>query len=73
MSELLLLGGAGLMPLPDMSMQRAGDDFLPFVRAGSAVLMRSFILLGTKTLATAVSARYIPSSPIHTHNWGHSQ
>ena len=56
---------AGLVPLPEMSISRAGADFLPFMRAGSAVLFRTFLLLGTKTLATAVSARYFkhPSPP----------
>ena len=48
---------AGLVPLPEMSISRAGADFLPFMRAGSAVLFRTVLLLGTKTLATAVSAR----------------
>ena len=42
-----------------MSLARAGADFLPFLRAGSAVLMRTTLLLGTKTLATAVAARSV--------------
>ena len=48
---------AGLVPLPPMSLQRAGADFLPFLRAGSAVLARTTLLLGTKTIATAVATR----------------
>ena len=45
------------MPLPPMSLARAGNDFLPFLRAGSAVLARTTLLLGTKTIATAVATR----------------
>ena len=48
---------AGLVPLPLMSLQRSGADFLPFLRAGSAVLARTTLLLGTKTIATAVATR----------------
>lgn len=48
---------AGLMPLPPMSLARAGQDFLPFLKAGSAVLARTTLLLGTKTIATAVATR----------------
>ncbi len=40
-----------------MSLARAGQDFLPFLRAGSAVLARTTLLLGTKTIATAVATR----------------
>lgn len=34
-----------------------GATFLPFFRAGGAMLARSVLLLGTKTMASAVSAR----------------
>ena len=50
---------AGLMPLPPMSLARAGKDFLPFLQAGSAVLARTTLLLGAKTIATAVATRCV--------------
>lgn len=34
-----------------------GATFAPFFRAGGAMLARSVLLLGTKTMASAVSAR----------------
>ncbi len=54
-----MLDNAGLQPLPPMSLARAGQDFLPFLRAGSAVLARTTLLLGTKTIATAVATRCV--------------
>jgi hypothetical protein len=46
----------GLWPVPGLSLESAGA-LLPFLKAGSAVLMRTVLLLGTKTLATSVAAR----------------
>eukprot|EP00878_Enallax_costatus_P012975 GHUV01013552.1.p1 GENE.GHUV01013552.1~~GHUV01013552.1.p1 ORF type:complete len:468 (+),score=125.24 GHUV01013552.1:726-2129(+) len=52
----------GLWPLPHVQMHEVKQRFLPFLQAGSAVLMRTGSLLGTKTLATAVAARCGPSA-----------
>lgn len=41
-------------------------EFTPFLRAGGAVLMRTALLLGTKTLASATAARLGPE-PIAAH------
>ncbi|KAK9823864.1 hypothetical protein WJX72_006021 [[Myrmecia] bisecta] len=47
----------GLWPLPALSLQEVQADYLPFLHAGGAVLARTFLLLGTKTLASAVATR----------------
>jgi len=47
----------GLSPLPKFSAATAAADFGPFLRAGSAVLARTSLLLGTKTLAASAAAR----------------
>ena len=57
MGEKVVLLLAGLWPLPRSQLADAGRTFLPFFRAGGAMLARSTLLLGTKTLATAVSTR----------------
>lgn len=48
---------AGLWPLPSMALADAAPDVLPFLRAGGAVLARTAVLLGAKTLATATATR----------------
>lgn len=47
----------GLSPLPKFSAATAAADFGPFLRAGGAVLARTSLLLGTKTLAASAAAR----------------
>lgn len=47
----------GLSPFPKFSAATAADDFGPFIRAGGAVLARTSLLLGTKTLAASAAAR----------------
>lgn len=47
----------GLSPFPKFSAATAADDFGPFLRAGGAVLARTSLLLGTKTLAASAAAR----------------
>mmetsp|Transcript_1784 Transcript_1784/g.6392 ORF Transcript_1784/g.6392 Transcript_1784/m.6392 type:complete len:505 (-) Transcript_1784:520-2034(-) len=46
----------GLWPPPGMSMEQA-KEMVPFVKAGSAMLMRTLVLLGAKTYASAVCTR----------------
>lgn len=48
------------------SLSTAAADFAPFLSAGGAVLMRTALLLGTKTLASATAARLGPV-PIASH------
>eukprot|EP00879_Flechtneria_rotunda_P003921 GHRR01004161.1.p1 GENE.GHRR01004161.1~~GHRR01004161.1.p1 ORF type:complete len:563 (+),score=209.33 GHRR01004161.1:649-2337(+) len=55
-------GLLGLWPPPLMRASGMKQRFLPFLQAGSAVIMRTGLLLGTKTLATAVAARLGPSA-----------
>ena len=47
----------GLSPFPKFSAATAAVDFGPFLRAGGAVLARTSLLLGTKTLAASAAAR----------------
>lgn len=47
----------GLWPLPNSSMKEFQSTLMRFFRAGAAMLMRSALLLGTKTLASAVATR----------------
>eukprot|EP00955_Chlamydomonas_euryale_P054726 355922-Chlamydomonas_euryale.AAC.6 len=47
----------GLNPLPEVNPAVAWRAYGPFVASGGAVLMRTAVLLGTKTLASAVAAR----------------
>eukprot|EP00798_Chlamydomonas_sp_ICE-L_P016329 gene16330-22519_t len=52
-----------MWPLPALpGPLKAWDQYLPFVQAGGAILMRTTVLLGTKTLAAAVAARLGPAS-----------
>jgi putative MATE family efflux protein len=52
----------GLWPPPAIDLAKAGQTYIPLLRASSAVLMRTGVLLGTKTLASAVAARLGPTS-----------
>ncbi|KAG1676823.1 hypothetical protein FOA52_010332 [Chlamydomonas sp. UWO 241] len=52
----------GLVPLPDIDPRRAWRSYVPFLQSGGAVLMRTGVLLGTKTLASAVATRLGPNS-----------
>ena len=49
-----VLGG---LRVPALLGPGALAEFTPFLRAGGAVLMRTALLLGTKTLASATAAR----------------
>lgn len=44
------------------SLSAAAADMAPFLKAGGAVLLRTAMLLGTKTLASATAARIGPTS-----------
>lgn len=55
-----------LWPPPRMDLGSLGKEMAPFVRAGGAVLMRTALLLGTKTLASAAAAR-LGAVPIAAH------
>ena len=50
---------AGLWPLPAsaVNLQESVKRFLPFVAAGGAMLVRTALLLGTKTLAATVATK----------------
>ena len=51
----------GLSPPPKPAdVWRGAQEYAPFVRAGGAVLMRTGVLLGTKTFAMAVASRMGP-------------
>lgn len=52
----------GLWPPPRMPANQIKQRLMPFLQAGSAVVMRTGSLLGTKTLATAVAARLGPGA-----------
>jgi len=54
------LGLSGQLPAVDP--RTTWKSYLPFVQAGSAVLMRTTVLLGTKTLAAAVATKLGPAS-----------
>lgn len=54
----LELTSAGLWPPPELSLAEAKSSYLPFLTAGAAVLMRTALLLGTKTLASGVATRW---------------
>lgn len=51
-----------LWPPPSIPVHEVRQRMMPFVQAGSAVMMRTGSLLGTKTLATAVAARLGPGA-----------
>lgn len=51
-----------LWPPPRVPLHEARRRMLPFLQAGTAVVMRTGSLLGTKTLATAVAARLGPGA-----------
>jgi MATE family multidrug resistance protein len=51
-----------LWPPPKVPVNEIRRRLLPFLQAGTAVVMRTGSLLGTKTLATAVAARLGPGS-----------
>lgn len=51
-----------LWPPPRVPVNEVRRRLLPFLQAGTAVVMRTGSLLGTKTLATAVAARLGPGS-----------
>lgn len=52
----------GLDTLPTINAQNLSTQFMPFLQAGGAVLMRTSVLLGTKTLASAVATRLGPAA-----------
>ena len=53
----------GLDPLPSLgNPTEAWRHYKPFLQAGGAVLARTTVLLGTKTLAAAVATRLGPAS-----------
>ena len=53
----------GLDPLPPrVHPAEAWQQYAPFLQAGGAVLMRTAVLLGTKTLGAAVATRLGPAS-----------
>ncbi|GAB4812989.1 hypothetical protein N2152v2_000035 [Parachlorella kessleri] len=60
------LGGLRLDSVLGERAAKALQDFMPFLKAGGAVLMRTAVLLGTKTLASATAARLGPV-PIASH------
>lgn len=49
-----------------LALSRAASDVSPFFRAGSAILMRTVLLLGVKTAASATAAR-LGSVPMAAH------
>jgi len=51
-----------LWPPPRVPVNEVRRRLMPFLQAGTAVVMRTGSLLGTKTLATAVAARLGPGS-----------
>lgn len=51
-----------LWPPPQVPVNEVRRRLMPFLQAGTAVVMRTGSLLGTKTLATAVAARLGPGS-----------
>lgn len=53
---------AGLWPLPAsaVNLQESVKRFLPFIAAGGAMLVRTALLLGTKTLAATVATKQGP-------------
>lgn len=53
------LGGLSASSVLGARGAHALQEFLPFLRAGGAVLMRTALLLGTKTLASATAARWV--------------
>ena len=59
----------GLDPLPTLHPSEAWQRYKPFLQAGGAVLARTAVLLGTKTLAAAVATRLGPAS-IASHQVG---
>lgn len=65
-----MLGGSEapkqMMALASESFSNLLVSFKPFFKAGGAVLMRTMLLLGTKTLASATAARLGPT-PIASH------
>lgn len=52
----------GLWPPPQIPVGEVRRRLMPFLQAGTAVVMRTGSLLGTKTLATAVAARLGPGA-----------
>lgn len=52
------LGGLSPRLVMGASMQAAVAEMAPFLKAGGAMLMRTGLLLGTKTLASATAARW---------------
>ena len=64
----------GLDPLPPrVHPAEAWQQYAPFLQAGGAVLMRTAVLLGTKTLGAAVATRLGPASIAShqvTFGWG---
>lgn len=53
------LGGLDVRSVLGAGTRQTVAEFGPFLRAGGAVLMRTAVLLGTKTLATATAARWV--------------
>lgn len=53
------LGGLSPRLVLGTSMQAAVAEMAPFLKAGGAMLMRTGLLLGTKTLASATAARWV--------------
>ncbi len=53
------LGGLSPRLVLGSSMQAAVAEMTPFLKAGGAMLMRTGLLLGTKTLASATAARWV--------------
>lgn len=56
----------GLSPMPVLDLRALPTQLAPFLRAGGAVLARTMLLLGTKTLASATATRLGPV-PIASH------
>jgi hypothetical protein len=54
------LGGLDPRLLLGARLREAAAEMAPFLQAGSAMLMRTALLLGTKTLASATAARWPP-------------
>ena len=52
------LGGLSPRLVLGSSLRAAADEMAPFLKAGGAMLMRTGLLLGTKTLASATAARW---------------